>query len=161
MKRFVIRNYGASIQVPYKGCNVTFTRDSIIETDDSGLAVVIREFTKQDGVNLCVTDRGSHLVANPPVTDESKDIKNHDDRVPTASLETPDAPIDKNEEGVKDVETKEPEPDEEISYSDMTIPELKELAKDRDVDVKGMNKAKIVKALEDFDKAGRPSIVKH
>lgn len=161
MKRFVIRNYGNSIQFPYKGANVTIHKESVIETDDEGLASAAERANYEDGINLGVSDRGVNVHENSP--QETDKQFNHDDRKPTASLaEKADALADVNEEDknkLPDVPEVD-DPVEEISYDDMTVVELKELAKDREVDVKGMNKAEIVKALSDFDKAGRPRIEK-
>lgn len=42
-------------------------------------------------------------------------------------------------------------PEDEISYEDMTVPELKVLAKDRELDVKGLKKAEIIEALQAYD----------
>jgi len=46
-----------------------------------------------------------------------------------------------------------PEASEEISYGDMTVKELQVLMKDREMKTSGLNKEKLIQALEDYDKA--------
>lgn len=42
---------------------------------------------------------------------------------------------------------------EEIAYNDMLLKELQVLAKDREIKTSGLNKAELIQALEDYDKA--------
>lgn len=65
MKRFVIRNYGLTRQIPYKDQQVCIANDQAIETDDEELVAVLRKHE-----NLHVTDRGSELASSLPVVDE-------------------------------------------------------------------------------------------
>ncbi len=43
----------------------------------------------------------------------------------------------------------EPEKEVKVDYSDSTIKELKEVAKEKGIDIKGLKKAKIIEALEE------------
>jgi len=65
MKRFVIRNYGLSRQIPYKDQQVFIANDRAIETDDEELVAVLRKHE-----NLHVTDRGSELASSLLVVDK-------------------------------------------------------------------------------------------
>lgn len=119
MKRFVIRNYGPSRQVPYNGQSVCLSNDQCIETDDDEMANVFREEER-----ITVTDRGEELatISNSPV-EESKEEK---------------VVVDPNE----------------LSYDDMSLDELRALAKDRKI--AGAGKLKIgglIEALEEYDEA--------
>ena len=78
MKRFIIRNYGASRQFPYKGQPIPISNDSAIETDDEKLAIFFKE---QQAIH--VTDRGSELappssVEEPEKPEESDEIAYND-----------------------------------------------------------------------------------
>lgn len=65
MKRFVIRNYGLTRQIPYKDQQVFIANDQAIETDDEELVAVFRKHK-----NFHITDRGSELASSLPVVDE-------------------------------------------------------------------------------------------
>jgi hypothetical protein len=111
MTRYVIRNYGLTRQIPYKGQQIFIANDQAIETDDEELVTVLRA---QE--NLHVTDRGSELASTlsekPESTEES----------------------------------------EEMAYADLHVKDLLVLAKDRQLKTTGLNKAKLIEALEEYDK---------
>lgn len=143
MARFVIRNYGVSRQVSYKGQQITFLHDQAIETDDEDEAGTL---TAQDRAHL--TDRGLDAVAlvPPEVPDEKKERKVTVDKEPVPR------------EDPEDVQKKEPEPEvvpeetgDEIAYEEMTVPELRVLAKDRQLSISGLLKAEIIETLQDYD----------
>lgn len=113
MKRFGIRNYGPTRQLPYKDQQIFIVHDGFINTDDEELAVALGK--EKD---IYVTDSGAAFVPTP--------------------LEAPEA------------ETVVEAPDD-ISYADMIVPELKLLAKDRELDVKGLKRAEIIEALRAYD----------
>lgn len=146
MARFVIRNYGTSKQVPYKGQSITFLHDQAIETDDEDEA---RALAGQDRAHL--TDRGLDAVAlePPEVPDKKKERKVTVDKEPVPK------------EDPEDVQKKEPEPEapskdtgDEIPYDEMTVVELKVLAKDRQLSTSGLLKAELIRALKDYDSEG-------
>ncbi len=119
MKRFVIRNYGPSRQVPYKGQSVCLSNDQCVETDNEEMADVFREEER-----ITVTDRGEELA-----------------KVPNSSAEEP-----KEKKVVVDPN--------ELSYDDMSLDELRTLAKDRGVAKAGKLKiGGLIEALEDYDEA--------
>ena len=125
MKRFGIRNYGTTRQVPYKNKQINIIHDGVIETDDEELVTFLG---KQE--NFYITDSGVELVPMvAPVVDEPK--------------------VDEVAET----------PEDEISYDDMNVPELKVLAKDRQLDIKGLKKAEIIEALQDYDSEDVPEVV--
>ena len=64
MARFVIRNYGPSRQIPYKGQQLCLSNDQSIETDDEEEAAAFEAYEA-----IHVTDRGSELA--PPLVEES------------------------------------------------------------------------------------------
>ena len=71
MKRFIIRNYGLTRQIPYKDQHIFVANDQAIETNDEELVAVLRKHE-----NLSVTDRGSELVSTlseEPETPEETD----------------------------------------------------------------------------------------
>jgi len=70
-----------------------------------------------------VTDRGSEVTSLTP------------------SVEEPETSEEVTEET------------EEIAYSDMLLKELQVLAKDREIKTSGLNKAELIQALEEYDKA--------
>ena len=117
MKRFGIRNYGPTRQLPYKDQQILVVHDGFIDTDDVEMAVALGEQEK-----IFVTDNGAEFA---PV----------------------DSPVEKSEAPESEVV----EAPDDISYNDMTIPELKVLAKDRELDVKGLLKAEIIEALQTYD----------
>ena len=90
MKRFVIRNYGASRQFPYKGQSIPISNDSAIETDDEELAVFFKE---QETVT--VTDRGSELAPSSSVEepDESEEPAYSNMKVPDLRILAEDRQI--------------------------------------------------------------------
>jgi len=116
MKRFAIRNYGLTRQIPYKDQQVFIANDQAIETDDEELVAVLRKHE-----NLYVTDRSPELASSLPAEEPEK--------------------------------LEEPEASEEISYEGMTVKELQILAKDRQIKTSGLNKAELIEALQDYDKA--------
>lgn len=67
MKRFVIRNYGPSIQIPYNGQNICLSNDQVIETNDSKLVHFLNE--DEQFKDIYVTDRGEELTTKSPVED--------------------------------------------------------------------------------------------
>lgn len=120
MERFVLRNYGPSIQISYKGQNICLSNDQVIETDDDKMVHFLNEDEKWKAIH--VTDRGEELTANSPVEDFA---------VSEALSMTVDS--------------------DEISYADMTLPELKSLAQDRNMKIKGLKKGELIEALEEYD----------
>lgn len=143
MARFVIRNYGTSKQVPYKGQQIVFLHDQAIETDDEGEA---KALAGQDRAHL--TDRGLDAVAlvPPEVPDKKKERKVTVDKEPVPK------------EDSEDVQEKEPEPEvapeeseDGIAYEEMTVKELQVLAKDRQLPTSGLLKAELIQALKDYD----------
>lgn len=64
MKRFVIRNYGPTRQIPYKGQQLCISNDGVIETDNEEEAKALETHKA-----ICVTDRGSELA---PSSSEEK-----------------------------------------------------------------------------------------
>ena len=153
MSRFVIRNYGPSRQIAYKGQQICLSNDQCIETDDADMAQVLGEAEQ-----IHVTDRGIESAAPiPPEKPEPKkeekpkerevtvdDVEAvHDEKFPddTESQET--------EEGQLPVSSSEGV--DEIAYADMTIKELIVLAKDRQIKTSGVKKAGLIEALEAYD----------
>ena len=70
MKRFVIRNYGPSLQIPYKNKGICLSNDQCFETNDEELV----EFLKSDEQfkNVHVADRGSELAqSSSPEAEET------------------------------------------------------------------------------------------
>lgn len=67
MKRFIIRNYGPSIQIPYNGQNICLSNDQVIETNDDKLVHFLNEDEQYKDIH--VTDRGEELATNSPVED--------------------------------------------------------------------------------------------
>ena len=118
MKRFVIRNYGPSRQIPCLGETYCLINDSCIETDDTEVAAVFQEEDR-----ITVTDRGSELAPISVVSEEIKEEK---------------VTLDPND----------------LSYDDLSLSELRILAKDRGM--KGIGGCKIgelIEALEAYDEA--------
>jgi len=139
MARFVIRNYGTSKQVPYKGKQIVFLHDQAIETDDEDEA---KTLAAQDRAHL--TDRGLDAVALMPPEVKGRKVTVDKEPVP--------------KEDPEDVQEKEPEPEaasedtgDEISYKEMTVKELQVLAKDRQLSTSGLLKAELIQALKDYD----------
>ena len=116
MKRFVIRNYGLTRQIPYKDQQVCIANDQAIETDDEELVAVLRKHE-----NLHITDRSSELASSLPVDEPGESGK--------------------------------PEESGEVAYKDMLVPDLRVIAKDREIKTSGLNKAELIQALEDYDTA--------
>lgn len=116
MKRFVIRNYGATRQLPFKGQNIFIANEEVKETDDEEMARALAEYDF-----ITMTDRGTEEKVHP-VEEPEDDI----------SLE----PVA-----------------EEIDYADMTLPELRELAKARpEMNTKGLRKkADFINAHKAYD----------
>jgi len=113
MKRFMIRNYGPSRQVPYKAQTLCIEHDGVIETDDVGEAAALAAEEL-----MHVTDRNE---GSEPVS------------LSAEQSEKPETPAD------------------EIAYDDMNVKELKAIAKDRQLDVKGQLKADLIKTLQAYD----------
>jgi len=135
MIRFVVRNYGVTRQVPYKGQQVIIANDKAIETDDMELVAVLQNIEAMHVTDRCPGTPGPSL---PPIV----------------KTETPEEPQASSGES----QTSE-EPDEvteEIAYNDMLLKELQVLAKDRQIKVSGLNKARLIKALEKYDKEEVP-----
>lgn len=122
-KKFVIRNYGQTRRI----AGVLIVRDKAIETHDEELATSMGSHD-----NIHVTEQ----IGEPQITG----------RAIAVAKETSDKEDDKPEEPVADEES----PDEEISYDEFKVPELKELLKDRELPVKG-SKAEMIQALELYD----------
>ena len=145
MKRFGIRNYGPTRQVPFKDKQIFIARDGFIETDDEEEATVLK-----DQENLYVIDRGAEFATPEPMVTTLDD----DDRKVTAddpeALYSENHP-DEDEQSESQINDEEIESSEEIAYQDMTVVELKVIAKDREFNVKGLKKAEIIEVLEDYD----------
>lgn len=143
MARFVIRNYGTSKQVPYKGQQITFIHDQAIETDDEILAGAL---AAQDRAHL--TDRGLDAVAlvPPEVPDEKKERKVTVDKEPVPKEDAED--IQKKE---SETDAASEEIDDGIAYEEMTVKELQVLAKDRQLSTSGLLKDELIQALKDYD----------
>jgi len=121
MKRFVVRNYGPSRQLPVGGQQVCVVNDGIIETDNEAEAAALGAFEQ-----ITVTDRGSGIAptSSPDANHEEKHEENHDDSVD--------------------------EPEDE-SYEDMNLDELQAIAKDREIPTAGLDEAQLIWALVKYD----------
>ena len=147
MARFVIRNYGPSRQVAYEGQQICLSNDQCIETDDTEMAAVLGEEN-----SIHVTDRGaeaaSFVLPEEPVEKEKKVTVDDVEALHAANHPDEDSQkvaSDKAEETI--VES------EELTYDDLTMPELKSIAKDRVIEVKGLKIGGLIEALEAYDEA--------
>jgi len=129
MKRFVIRNYGPSRQFPFEDQAICISNDQAIETDDEQIAEALK---KHNAVH--VTDRGVRELTEQKTIEQKVNSKN-------------DSPSD--DTIIEDVDGTENV--YEIQYNDMTVSELKELAKDRDIKTSGLRKQDLIGALEAYD----------
>jgi hypothetical protein len=118
MKRFVIRNYGPSRQIPYKDQNICLSNDQCIESNDEELVAFLK--SDEEFKTLHVSDRGSELAH----------CSSHE------AEETAVAVIDEAAE---------------ISYDDMTVPELKALCAYRDIKTSKLLKGELIEALEAYE----------
>ena len=125
MIRFVVRNYGVTRQVPYKGQQVIIANDKAIETDDMELVAIL-----QNVEAMYVTDRcpGTPGPSLPPI-------------VKTEDKQTSEAP-----------KAEAPKASDEIEYKEMTYKELQILGKDRQMKTVGVSKEKLIEGLENYDK---------
>jgi len=145
MARFVIRNYGQTQQVPYQNTQIIIARDGAIETDDEDIAATMK--AQKD---ILVTDHGAQATSTPP--EEPKQKKKKKRQVTIGNVEAVHA------EKFPDEDEKEETPQEdesieidEIAYEEMTVVELKVLAKDRQIPTSGLLKAELIQALKDYD----------
>ena len=145
MARFVIRNYGQTQQVPYQNTQIIIARDGAIETDDEDIAATMK--AQKD---ILVTDHGAQATSTPP--EEPKQKKKKKRQVTIGNVEAVHA------EKFPDEDEKEETPQEdesieidEITYEEMTVVELKVLAKDRQIPTSGLLKAELIQALKDYD----------
>jgi len=121
MKRFVVRNYGASRQLPVSGKQVCVLNDGIVETDDVMEAQALAGFE-----HMTMTDRGSELAA-------------------------PSSPGEVQEKQPKGKQKDSVDEPEDESYEDMSSVELQAIAKDREIETSGLADAEIIKALVAYD----------
>lgn len=130
MTRFIVRNYGPTRQVQYKNLQVIIANDKVIETDDIELVAVLQNYTA-----IHVTDRRPETPGPclPPVVLIKDEPEVVDETVQTAEELEATGTV------------------EEIAYSDMKMPELQALGKDRQLKVSGLKKAELIKALEEYD----------
>lgn len=126
MVRFAVRNYGVTRQMQYKGQQIIIANDQVIETDDMELVAVLQNYNAIHVTDRCPETPGSSLPPVVPIEDEQ-------------TSKEPEAP-------------EMPEASAEILYNDMTVKELQALGKDRQMKVSGLNKRKLIKALEKYDK---------
>lgn len=149
MARFVIRNYGPSRQIPYKGQQICMGRDQAIETDDEKMVVALG---KADEIH--VTDRGVE-AAVPVIPEEPNGKKEREVTVDNAEAVHDENFPDEDDRQQPTQEDQQPAPDgdaeDEIPYANMTVKELQVLAKDREIKTSGLNKAELIQALEDYD----------
>ena len=146
MARFVIRNYGQTQQVPYQNTQIIIARDGAIETDDEDIAATMK--AQKD---ITVTDHGAQATSTPP-KQKKKKKKKKTQQVTVDDVEAVHA------ENFPDEDEKEETPQEdesteidEITYEEMTVVELKVLAKDRQIPTSGLLKAELIQALKDYD----------
>jgi len=150
MKRFAIRNYGPTRQVPYKDKQLYIANDGCVETDDAGEAAA---FAKVE--SMYVTDSGVAVVAPEASKEERKvtvdDVEAvHDEKFP------PETEENKSQEtgGTQPPAPESKADKDEIAYADMSYKEIQVLAKDRQIKSVGVKKAKLIKALKAYDNAG-------
>ena len=122
MKRFVIRNYGPSRQFHIENMQIPIGHEAAIETDDEKIASFFLELPKKERV--CVTDRGKEVTLQGLPSEQREAQADNDD----STDET-----------------------EELTYDDLTLPELKAIAKDRNLNISGKKKAEIIELLEAYD----------
>jgi len=106
MKRFVIRNYGASRQIPYKGQSISIANDGIIETDDEKEAAALKDYEA-----ITVTDRGGGSELAPSSSEKSPE-------------DSVDKPEEVSYESMKLPELQAIAKDREISTTDKKKPKL-------------------------------------
>jgi hypothetical protein len=152
MKRFVIRNYGPSRQFDFKGNQIVMNHDGSVETSDEELT---RYLGDQEQIE--VTDRGIELaLPSEPEAEESREERQ-------VTADNPEALHRENhpdeDEGEEDSVEEEDQgrsvelerEDEELSYGKLTVPELRELCKDRQISATGLLKNDLVEALQAYD----------
>ena len=151
MKRFAIRNYGPSRQIPYNGQHICLSNDACIETDDADLAVALEKAGQ-----VYVTDCGGVIaVPEAPKDDEERKVTVDDAEAVHDEKFPPEPEEDKPQEtGGTQPPPESTKDKDEIAYAEMTIPELKVLAKDRQIKTSGLKKAELIQALEAYDKEG-------
>jgi len=155
MSRFIIRNYGPSRQIPYKGQSICLSNDQCIETDDAEMAE-----TLGSEKSIHVTDRGVEAAASVQVdkSDGKKRNVTVDDAKAVHREKFPDDDEDSQAQEQVPQDTEQPLPDdamEYIDYSDLTVKELRELIEDRRIEVDDgyVKKEKLIELLEDYDSA--------
>jgi len=155
MSRFVIRNYGPSRQIPYKGMSICLSNDQCIETDDADMAAT---FSSEKSIH--VTDRGIEAAASVQVdkSDGKKRSVTVDDAEAVHREDFPDDDEDSQTQEQVTQDTEQPLPDdamEYIDYNDLTVKELRELIEDRRIEVDDgyVKKEKLIELLEDYDSA--------
>lgn len=158
MSRFVIRNYGPSRQIPYKGRSICLSNDQCIETDDVDMATVLGEEKL-----ITVTDRGVEFavpaVPETTTTNENRQVT-IDDAEAVHAENFPDEDEDSQTQEQETQDAEQPLPDdamEYIDYNDLTVKELRVLCEDRQIEVdnsKGyVKKDELIGLLEDYDSA--------
>ena len=150
MARFVIRNYGPSRQIPYKGQQICLSNDQCKETDDAEMAAALG---KADLIH--VTDRGIEAAA--PVPPDKRKEKKRKVTIDDAKAVHDEKFPDEDTQQQTTQGTQQPassEDTDEIAYADMTVKELQVLAKDRQLKTSGVRKAELIKALEAYDAEG-------
>lgn len=142
MKRFVIRNYGPSRQIPFGSQQICFSRDTAIETDDEKLVEAMRSHKA-----IHVTDRGIQVnVAPEPKLEIESELR------PDSIVDSPEALH--NESSSETVDTNSSVTLDEVTeapYQSLDPSELRTIAKDRRVWVRGMSKEQMVEALKKYD----------
>lgn len=148
MKRFAIRNYGPSRQVPYKGQQICLSNDACIETDDADLAAALEKAGQ-----VYVTDCGGVIAVPEASKDEKRKVTVDDAEAVHDEKFTPEPEEDKPQEtGGTQPPPESTKDKDEIAYADMTVKELQVLAKDRQIKTSGVKKAELIQALEAYDK---------
>ena len=153
MARFIIRNYGPSRQFDYEGHQICLSNDQCIETDDEEMAAVLG-----DNELIHVTDRGVEASDISPqelvkgkedrqvTVDDAEAV--HDERFPDEDAQEQQSQEDQQTDSDEFVDESG-----EISYDDMTVPELRDLCEDRSIEFpKGyVKRADLIEALVDYD----------
>lgn len=148
MARFVIRNYGPSRQIQYEDRMICLYHDQVIETDDEEMAEALKAEER-----IHVTDRGVEMAT--PVDLSAEEVEDKDRPVTADNAEAlydenyPDN--DEVEVESDQAESEHSESEDEIEYKDMTVPELKTLAKDRQLRTTGLKKTGLIQLLQDYD----------
>lgn len=148
MARFIIRNYGPSRQIAYNGMQFCLSNDQSIETDDPDQAAV---FDAEDMIT--VTDRGIESATSVPSKKFGKKERKVtvDDAEALHNEQFPDGDDELHQTQQSD--SQDSSEFDDLSYDDLTMTELKTLAKDRGIETSGKKKGALIEALEDYDVA--------